>query len=132
MIEVKPVPILLRRHLRGPPFAAVDAQAGAYATGVLVLITSVALAATIATPARRHAFAIVLAVFLYAGLVAIVVQTVVIPRWAPAWHAGHGLLQGVDAVTYHDLAEQRAHAIRADGWAVWRLRPRGHVPAGIA
>ncbi len=46
--------------------ADVDAQAGAYATGVLVLITSVALAATIATPARRHAFALVLAVFLYA------------------------------------------------------------------
>jgi hypothetical protein len=46
--------------------ADVDAQAGAYATGVLVLITSVALAATIATPARRRAFALVLAVFIYA------------------------------------------------------------------
>ena len=46
--------------------ADVDAQAGAYATGVLVLITSVALAATIATPGRRHAFGLVLAVFLYA------------------------------------------------------------------
>jgi hypothetical protein len=46
--------------------ANVDAQAGAYATGVLVLITSVALAATIATPALRVPFGIVLAVFLYA------------------------------------------------------------------
>ena len=48
--------------------ADVDAQAGAYATGVLVLITSVAFAATISTPARRTAFGIVLAMFLYATI----------------------------------------------------------------
>ncbi len=46
--------------------ANVDAQAGAYATGVLVLITSVALAATISTPARRVSFGIVLAIFVFA------------------------------------------------------------------
>jgi hypothetical protein len=46
--------------------AGVDAQAGAYATGVLVLMTSVAFAATISTPAKRIAFAIVTAVFVYA------------------------------------------------------------------
>jgi len=48
-------------------FAAdVDAQAGAYATGVLVILTSVAFAAAISTPSRRIAFAIVTAVFLFA------------------------------------------------------------------
>jgi hypothetical protein len=46
--------------------ADVDSQAGAYATGVLVLITSVVLAATIGTPAMRVRFGIVLAVFVYA------------------------------------------------------------------
>jgi hypothetical protein len=48
--------------------ADVDSQAGAYATGVLVLITSVAFAATISTPARRTAFGIVLVVFVYATI----------------------------------------------------------------
>jgi hypothetical protein len=48
--------------------ADVDAQAGAYATGVLVLITSVAFAATISTPSRRVAFSVVLLVFVYATI----------------------------------------------------------------
>ena len=48
--------------------ADVDEQAGAYATGVLVLMTSVAFAAAISTPARRVAFGFVTAVFVYATL----------------------------------------------------------------
>jgi hypothetical protein len=48
--------------------ADVDQQAGAYATGILVLITSVAFAATISTPRRRAAFAIVTLVFAFATL----------------------------------------------------------------
>jgi hypothetical protein len=49
--------------------ADVNAQAGAYATGVLVLITSVAFAATIATPDARLAFGAVFCVFAYTTLV---------------------------------------------------------------
>ena len=52
--------------------ADVEAQAGAYATGVLVLIASVAFAATISTPRRRVAFGVVFAVFLYTTLVNVV------------------------------------------------------------
>jgi hypothetical protein len=52
--------------------ADVDNQAGAYATGVLVLMTSVAFAATISTPGRRAAFGIVFAVFLYTTFLNIV------------------------------------------------------------
>ncbi len=48
--------------------ADVDEQAGAYATGVLVLITSVAFAATISTPLRRVSFGIVTLVFAFATL----------------------------------------------------------------
>jgi hypothetical protein len=52
--------------------AGVDEQAGAYATGVLVLMTSVAFAATISTPGRRIAFGIVFAVFVYTTIANIV------------------------------------------------------------
>jgi hypothetical protein len=48
--------------------AEVDAQAGAYATGVLVLITSVAFAATISTPSRRLTLGLALLVFVYATI----------------------------------------------------------------
>ena len=48
--------------------ADVDEQAGAYATGVLMLMTSVAFASTISTPSRRLAFGAVTAVFVYATI----------------------------------------------------------------
>jgi hypothetical protein len=44
--------------------AGVESQAGAYATGVLVLMASTALAAMIGTPSRRLFFGIITAVFL--------------------------------------------------------------------
>lgn len=54
--------------------ADVDAQSGAYATGVLVLMTSVAFAAMIATPGQRARFGAVFAVFSYTTLVNIFEQ----------------------------------------------------------
>ncbi len=80
---------------------------------------------------RRPAAVLWVAVFLYAALAAILVQTVVLPYWAPRWHAGHGLLAGLDAVSFHEVAVRQAEAIRRDGWLTWTLRPEGHLAAGV-
>ncbi len=52
--------------------ANVDAQAGAYATGVLVLITSASLAVSIAMPKARWLFALITAVFAYTTVVNVI------------------------------------------------------------
>jgi hypothetical protein len=52
--------------------ADVNAQGGAYATGVLVLMTSAALAVTVAVPERRAWFTIITLVFVYTTAVNIV------------------------------------------------------------
>ena len=52
--------------------ADVNAQGGAYATGVLVLMTSAAIAVTIALPERRRWFALITLVFVYTTVVNII------------------------------------------------------------
>jgi hypothetical protein len=52
--------------------ANVDAQGGAYATGVLVLMTSAAVAVTIAQPRHRRVFLAITAIFVYTTIANII------------------------------------------------------------
>jgi len=52
--------------------ADVNQQGGAYATGVLMLITSAAIAVTLAQTARRQAFFVVTVIFIYTTIVNVV------------------------------------------------------------
>jgi len=37
-----------------------------------------------------------------------------------------------DAVTFHELASEKAREIRKEGWGAWQLRPSGQFAAGMA
>ena len=52
--------------------AGVESQAGAYATGVLALMTSAALAAMLGTPKRRVFFGVITAIFVYTTAINII------------------------------------------------------------
>lgn len=70
--------------------------------------------------------------FGYTALVSLLVQFVLLPYVFSRWHAGGGLLLGSDSVWHHAQAVHIAQRIQAHGWSVWRLRPGGQAPAGIA
>jgi hypothetical protein len=91
--------------------ADVDAQAGAYATGVLVLMTSVAFAATLSTPRRRLGFGIVTAVFVYATAANILERPegIRIAAWFIVTIVSTSLVSRVMRST-----ELRAHGVRYD------------------
>ncbi len=73
-----------------------------------------------------------LAFFTYSVTVALFVQFILLPRWLPSIHAGDGLLAGGDWHSFHEAAVELSGKIRAQGWAVWQLRPWGQAPVGIA
>jgi hypothetical protein len=70
--------------------------------------------------------------FAYAVLVALAIQFIILPYIFPAWHAGNGLLKGLDCVWFHQLAVELAEKIHREGWSAWELRPSNQAPAGIA
>jgi hypothetical protein len=94
--------------------AEVAAQAGAYATGVLVLMTSVAFAAALSTPSRRVLFSAVFAVFMYTTIVNIVERPegLTIAMWFIAAMVFSSLVSRVMRST-----ELRAHGVRYDAEA---------------
>lgn len=94
--------------------AGVESQAGAYATGVLVLMTSTALAAMIGTPVRRVFFGVITAVFLYTTVVNIVERPegIKIAAWFIIGIIGASLVSRVMRST-----ELRAHGVDYDQFA---------------
>ena len=60
------------------------------------------------------------------------VQFLALPVFAPALHAGNGLLIGGDSVSYHAIASGVADSIRQSGWSAWSLAPQGQTAAGLA
>ncbi len=67
-------------------------------------------------------------VFLYAVLVAVVVQGVIAPRLPGAETVPPGMLAGMDTPFFHELAVEQAEAIRSEGWSAWEWNP-GWQPA---
>ena len=70
--------------------------------------------------------------FAYTASVALMVQLILLPNVFPAWHAGDGLLIGIDSYSFHHIAVDLAQKIHAQGWSAWELRPDGQTSAGIA
>jgi hypothetical protein len=108
--------------------ADVDAQAGAYATGVLVLMTSVAFAASLSTPALRVPFGVVCGVFLYTTFVNVVEKPegLTIAFWFIATMVTSSLVSRVMRST-----ELRAHGVRYDDEATVALQAAKGMPLRI-
>jgi len=84
----------------------------------------------------RHPGRLWLAFFVYAAVVAALIQLVVLPYIFPALHEGHGLLIEGDWVFHHRVTAELAARIREEGWSVWQLRPNGEyalhgIPSAI-
>jgi hypothetical protein len=94
--------------------AGVESQAGAYATGVLALMTSAAAAAMIGTPKRRLFFGTITAIFVYTTVVNIVERPegLKIAAWFIAAIIAASLFSRVMRST-----ELRAHGVVYDDFA---------------
>jgi hypothetical protein len=108
--------------------ADVNEQAGAYATGILVLMLSVAFAAAVATPSRRIAFGIVFAVFAYTTAVTIVdrPEGLTIAMWFIVTMVTSSLVSRVMRST-----ELRAHGLTYDETAQRFLAESKGLPLRI-
>ena len=71
------------------------------------------------------AFKVWVGVFVYAVLVGLLLQLLVLPHVFPQLHAGNGLLAGRDWVGFHAQAVTEAQRILQDGWSAFRFRPDG-------
>jgi hypothetical protein len=108
--------------------ADVDAQGGAYATGVLVLISSAAFAATISMSRRRLAFIVVTAVFFYTTVVNVIERPegLRIALWFIAGIVGSSLVSRVMRST-----ELRTRGVHYDETALLTLARAAGQPLRI-
>ena len=110
--------------------AGVESQAGAYATGVLALMTSAAVAALIGSPGRRLYFGAITAVFLYTTFVNVAERPegLVIAAWFIAGIIGASLVSRVLRST-----ELRTQGVEYDDFArVFLESAAGHPVRIIA
>ena len=82
--------------------------------------------------AKAKDWQLFLASFAFTAIVAFFVQLVFLPYIAPAWHAGNGLLVGLDSVTYHQMAADLAQKIHQQGWSAWTLHSEESAHFGLA
>lgn len=73
-------------------------------------------------------------VFGYVMIVGLLIQKVVLPYVFPSLHAGHGLIQGFDPITFHECALELNVRMNDQGLQAWTLRPwyGNFQPAAIA
>jgi hypothetical protein len=71
-------------------------------------------------------------VFVYTVGAGLLVQLALLPRIFPAWHAGHGLITGVDGLRFHRAALEMAQLVERAGWSAWELDAGGQAVSGIA
>ncbi len=69
--------------------------------------------------------------FLYTITVGLSIQLFTLPYIFPDWHAGHGLLSGMDYINFHNQAASIANEIVENGWSAWSLLPNGQLVVGI-
>lgn len=75
---------------------------------------------------------ILLAYFLYALIIGLLIQFVLLPYIFPQWHAGEGMIKGLDSFRFHIIAVLQSQKIASQGWQAWVLAPFGQPVAGIA
>lgn len=71
-------------------------------------------------------------IFTYTLFTGLFVQLILLPNLFPSWHAGNGLLKGVDGPEFHRIALALSDVIKTQGWSHWELLPDQQLVSGIA
>lgn len=71
-------------------------------------------------------------IFIYTILAGLFTQLLLLPHIFPSWHAGSGILSGMDGQKFHRIALELSTDIKEQGWHVWESRPEGQLVSGIA